>query len=419
VGSQTYTIGSVSLDTKPVDPTADASPTFAFSAPGVTGATFQCALTSGAPTPADFSACSSPKTYPGTANGTYTFTVNGSDATGGSLGSATTRFTLDTAAPSLDSNPANPSGTSTETFAFTKAQAAGWKFQCSFVATGDPDGFLPCTSPKSYVGTADGSYTFKVAAFDAAGVSTAVKSYTFQVNANATAPSTTAPVQSLTAPSGPANTTAVPVTLGWSGSPNATTFELQQSINGGTFIDVPGCTATAPCTAQTAAVKLKPSATNQATVTTYRFQVRAQNTAGVWGAYTAGPTFSVPATDNTAGFSFNGGWSGLNLTGAYNGSVQESSTVGAFAQNSSPLVGTTVALVSTTGPDRGLAQITLDGTVVGTVDLYSPTVQPAQIVWRADNLGAVGHTLRTTVLKHTDPSSTGDKVDVDAYLALR
>ena len=419
VGSQTYTIGSVSLDSKPADPSADPSPTFAFSAPGVAGATFQCALTSGAPTPADFSACTSPKTYPGTANGTYTFTVNGSDAAGASVGAATTKFTLDTAAPSLDSNPANPSGSSTETFAFTKAQATGWKFQCSFVAAGDPDGFLPCTSPKSYAGTADGSYTFKVAAFDAAGVSTAVKTYTFVVNANATAPSTTAPVQTLTAPSGPANTTAVPVTLGWSGSPNATAFELQQSINGGTFIDVPGCTAASPCTAQTASVKLKPSATNQSTVTTYRFQVRAQNSSGVFGAYTPGPTFSVPATDNTGGFSFNGGWSGVNLAGAYNGSVQESSTVGAFAQNSNPLVGTSVALVSTTGPDRGVAQLTLDGTVVGTVDLFSPTVQPAQIVWRADNLGAVGHTLRVTVLRQTNPSATGSKVDVDAYLALR
>jgi hypothetical protein len=230
---------------------------------------------------------------------------------------------------------------------------------------------------------------------------------------------TTAPVASLKVPSGPVSTTAVPATLAWTGT-NATAYELQQSVNGAAFADVAGCTAATPCGGTSATVSLRPSATNQATVTTYRYQVRATNAAGTFGAYTAGPTFSVPATDNTGGFSFNGGWSGVNLTGAYNGSVQESSTAAAFAQNSTALGGSTVAWVSTTGPDRGMATVSVDGGAPTTVDLYSPTLRPATVVWQATGLGtATGHTIKVTVLSTRNAASTGNKVDIDAYLGLK
>ncbi len=420
VASQVYTIGAVVLGGKPVSPSADPSPGFTFSAPSAPGATFQCALTAVAPAAADFTTCTSPKTYPGLADGTWTFTVQGSDpstAPATDLGTATATFTQDAAAPVLTSNPANPSVTSTETFAFSKAEP-GWTFQCSLVTLGAPNGLLPCTSPKSYPNTADGSYTFAVQAFDANGMGSATKSYSFGVNAGTTASTATAPVQQLVVPS-TASTTTVPVSLTWSGSTNATGYELQQSINGGSFFDVAGCTSTAPCAATTAVLGDRPSATNQSTVTTYRYQVRAVNATGVFGAYAVGPTFSIPATDNTAGFSFNGSWSGVNLSGAYNGSVQQSGTVGAFAQNSSPLGGTRIGFVSTKGPDRGVAQLVLDGNVVGTVDLYSPTLQPAQVVWSSADLGAVGHTLRVVVAGAKNASSSGIKVDVDAYVALK
>jgi hypothetical protein len=327
---------------------------------------------------------------------------------------------LDAAAPVLTSNPANPSATSTESFAFHKAQATGWRFECSFVASGAPDVFSGCTSPATYSAVADGVHTFKVRALDAASVTSLTTNYTFTVSAGAVAPTTTAPTTSLTVPSGPVSTTAMPAVLNWTGSSNATGYELQQSINGGIFFDIAGCTASAPCTSSTAAVTVRPSPTNQSTVTTYRFQVRAVNASGTFGAYAAGLTFSVPATDNSGGFSFNGGWSGVNLSGAYNGSVHESSTAGAFAQNSTGLSGSTVAWVSTTGPDRGIATVSVDGGPAQTVDLYSPTLKPATLVWQATNLGtASGHSVRVTVLSTRNAASTGNKVDLDALVGLR
>jgi hypothetical protein len=229
----------------------------------------------------------------------------------------------------------------------------------------------------------------------------------------ATAPTATLPTTVT------ASTTAVPVTLTWSGT-GATAYELQQSTNGSAFFDAAVCTATAPCTGTSTQVSLTPSPTNKAGGTTYAFRVIAQDSTGAFGTPSpAGPTFSVPATDNTGGFSFNGAFSGVNLAGAYGGSVQESSTVNAFAQNSNPLTGTSLALVSAKGPDRGIAQLTLDGTVVGTVDLYSPTLQTGVVVWNKDGLNGVGHTLKVTVTTQKNPLSSGNKVDVDAYLALK
>jgi len=420
VATQNYTIGAVVIASSPANPSANTTPTFAFSTPGITGATFACAKTAGPPTAADFAACTSPVSYPATPDGTWTFTVNAANAAGTPIGSATRTFLLDSTAPVLTSNPANPSATSTETFAFHKAQATGWTFQCSLVTSGTPDAFSACTSPTTYPGVTDGTYTFKVRALDAAAVSSATTVYSFSVNAGAIAPTTTAPTASLTIPSGPVSLTAVPVVLNWTGSTNATGYELQQSINGGSFFDVAGCTATTLCTATSATVNVRPSPTNQSTVTTYRYQVRASNASGIFGAYTAAAAFSAPATDNTGGFSFNGSWSGVNLSGAYNGSVQESSTAGAFAQNSTGLAGSTVAWVSTTGPDRGMASVSVDGGPAQTVDLYSPTLQPATIVWQATNLGSINpHTIKVTVLSTRNPASAGNKVDIDAYLALK
>jgi hypothetical protein len=79
-----------------------------------------------------------------------------------------------------------------------------------------------------------------------------------------------------------------------------------------------------------------------------------------------------------------------------------------------------VAWVSTTGPDRGMASVSVDGGPAQTVDLYSATPQPATLVWQASNLGtANGHTIKVTVLSTRNPASSGNKVDIDAYLALK
>ena len=81
-----------------------------------------------------------------------------------------------------------------------------------------------------------------------------------------------------------------------------------------------------------------------------------------------------------------------------------------------------VAWVSTVGPDRGLAQVQVDGKTPQVVDLYQPTQQTGKVVWAVDNLTAgTTHTVTITVLGkksplNPSPCTTGTKcarVDVD------
>lgn len=72
------------------------------------------------------------------------------------------------------------------------------------------------------------------------------------------------------------------------------------------------------------------------------------------------------------------------------------------------------------GPDRGMASVSVDGGPAQTVDLYSATPQPATMVWQATNLGNINpHTIKVTVLSTRNAATTGNKVDIDAYLGLK
>jgi hypothetical protein len=108
------------------------------------------------------------------------------------------------------------------------------------------------------------------------------------------------------------------------------------------------------------------------------------------------------------------------VNGAFNGSVQFSTTAGATANPSNGLTATSYALVSTLGPDRGKADILVDGQTVATVDLYAPVQQTGQVVWSINGLQpGVTHTIQVVSTNTRNPSSTGTRVDYDAILALK
>ena len=180
----------------PTGDTTDRRPSFTFTAAG--GSTLECSIDTGTPS---FGPCSATGSHaPGShfSDGAYSFRVRVTDAATNQA-TATRTFTVDTAAPALSitGGPTGPTGNPRPSFDFTAEAGAG--LQCS-IDTGTAT-FGSCSSAASHEPTsdlADGGYTFRVRATDAAGNAT-TQTRGFSVD-------TTAP--SLAIAGGPTGTTS-------------------------------------------------------------------------------------------------------------------------------------------------------------------------------------------------------------------
>ncbi len=153
------------IDGGPAGPTANASPSFAFSSP-LEGASFECSLDGEAWAP-----CASPRAFARLAEGRHTFGVRAVAPSGAADPTPASRsFTVDTTPPdvAIDSGPAGPVSDPLPTFAFGSADGSA-SLECSLGAT--PTAFAPCPAG-AYQPPAplpDGSYDFSVRATDPAG----------------------------------------------------------------------------------------------------------------------------------------------------------------------------------------------------------------------------------------------------------
>lgn len=147
---------------------ADAA-TFAFSSPEQGG--FQCRLDSS--DPADWTGCSSPQTFSALGDGAHVFEVRAlNKPLNPDPVPAVRTFAVD-AHPDLEPPETTifdaPSGTisgDTVSFGFESSEEGG--FECRFDSV-NPAGWVPCDSPQTYSGLADGSHNFEVRAVDLAG----------------------------------------------------------------------------------------------------------------------------------------------------------------------------------------------------------------------------------------------------------
>ncbi len=78
---------------------------------------------------------------------------------------------------------------------------------------------------------------------------------------------------------------------------------------------------------------------------------------------------------------------------------------------------TAVRLIATTGPDRGIESVGLDGTVTD-VDLYSPTTRSQVVVYERDGLKVSAHQLVVTSTGRKNPKSSGLTIGIDAISAF-
>ena len=76
--------------------------------------------------------------------------------------------------------------------------------------------------------------------------------------------------------------------------------------------------------------------------------------------------------------------------------------------------GTSIDLIALTGPNYGIASVTLDGGTPVNVDLYSASYAYQQSVWSASSLTDGPHTLRVEWTGSKNTSSTDTQINIDA-----
>ncbi len=217
-----------------------------------------------------------------------------------------------------------------------------------------------------------------------------------------TAPKVTAPLTTLRTG---ATLGRVITTVSWSatdeGGSGVVNYNLQRRSGNGKWRNVilpPGATARATLFLRSDRLHL--------------FRVRARDQAGNLSAFT--PALKVlPDVVQSSSAALSGTWKAAPDAKASGGGTRYSTEPGAKA--SLAFTGRAIGVVAQRGPDRGLADVLVDGTKVATINLQAAALQERRVVYatRWSSLGK--HTISIVV------ASTGGhpRVDLDAFVVLR
>jgi hypothetical protein len=276
------------------------------------------------------------------------------------------------------------------------------------------DGVACCSNPVSSSGVwtistpALTAGTHAITARASGGVLTSAESAPLSVTIDTAAPTT--PVAAVRFAVAQLGTTTLPVTVSWSASDpgsGISSYLLQRSVNGAAFA------------AQALATPTSTSLTQQLNAATqYRYRVQATDVAGNVSAFSAivTRTISVAQENGSGAIAYAGTWTTQAVAGAFGGSVRFATATGATATYT--FSGNNVAWVTTRASNRGIAQVRLDGVLVATVDLFAAATSPRQLVFQRTGIGAGTHTLQVRVTGTRNAASTGNRIDVDAYLRM-
>lgn len=178
---------------------------------------------------------------------------------------------------------------------------------------------------------------------------------------------------------------SIPILIDWGGSDRGwgiKSFQLQRSMNGGTWKGV----ALPSATSKSIGVVGAPGSS-------LRFRVRAVDKAGHIGAWAYGPTFRVyRISDASTAIRYSSGWAAKADPGAFSDVVH--ATAGAGRAAAWRFSGRDVAWIASRGPADGKAKVYIDGAYVATVDLYAATGQTRRIVFARHWTAAGTHTIR-------------------------
>jgi hypothetical protein len=112
----------------------------------------------------------------------------------------------------------------------------------------------------------------------------------------------------------------------------------------------------------------------------YTFRVRARDSAANQSGWALGRKVNIKRLQEaSAQIKYQGRWTRPSTAAYWGGAAMRSTAAGANA--SLTFSGRSFAWVARTGPDRGKAAIYVNGVLVQTVDLYSPTVRSRRVVF--------------------------------------
>jgi hypothetical protein len=196
---------------------------------------------------------------------------------------------------------------------------------------------------------------------------------------------------------------AVVVRYGWKGSDAGTgiaRYQLERSLNGGSFRPVTLSSPTATATNATVALG-----------TSYRYRVRATDRAGNVGPWAYWATVTPTRYQETSSLAgYTGTWTRVTSTSLSGGSAR-------YATSSTrrlrfTFTGRDVALIASQRTTGGRAQIRIDGVLVATIDLDSTSTRYRRAVFAKDWSSKATHTMEIR------PVGDG-RVEVDAIVVLR
>ena len=114
-------------------------------------------------------------------------------------------------------------------------------------------------------------------------------------------------------------------------------------------------------------------------------------------------------------FGFSSGWSTHTSDLHSGGTMKYSTTAGASVRVD--FEGSQVRVLGATGPNRGIAEVFLDGESQGTVDLYGDSWRYQQVTFEVSGLADGPHVLEWVVTGEKHPASGTVHVDIDAVEA--
>ncbi len=149
---------------------------------------------------------------------------------------------------------------------------------------------------------------------------------------------------------------------------------------------------------------------------TFTIQVVTPNPASTFGEVVV-DAFIVGSTtvqENSLQINYDG-WADVSNTNASGGSYHVSSSTTAYIYFYNFNATQSYTWITATGPSYGEAQVTIDGFVSYTVDLYSPTQQWKVAKTFSMPAGPSSHTISIHPLGQKNAASTGTKVVVDGF----